>query len=88
MSLASLIQVLPATVIDGEALLDTAVASLVAGIFVTFTASLAIYGFATAAEMRRVDRDLAAIAAGALGVVSMLAFGGAIALGLAVMING
>ena len=88
MSLASLIQVLPATVIDGEALLDTAVASLVAGIFVTLTASLAIYGFATAAEMRRVDRDLAAIAAGALGVVSMLAFGGAIALGLAVMING
>ena len=88
MSVAALIQVLPATVIDGEALLDTAVASLVAGIFVTFTASLAIYGFATAAEMRRVDRDLAAIAAGALGVVSMLAFGGAIALGLAVMING
>ena len=88
MSLASLIQVLPATVIDGEALLDTAVASLVAGIFVTFTASLAIYGFATAAEMRRVDRDLAAIAAGALGVVSMLAFAATIALGLVVMISG
>ena len=67
MSAAALIQVLPATVIDGEALLDTAVASLVAGIFVTFTASLAIYGFATAAEMRRVDRDLAAVGAGALG---------------------
>ena len=88
MSLAALIQVLPATVIDGEALLDTAVASLVAGVFVTFSASLAIYGFATAAEMRRVDRDLAAIAAGALGVLAMLAFGAAIALGLAVMING
>jgi hypothetical protein len=88
MSLAALIHVLPATVIDGEALLDTAVASLVAGIFVTFTASLAIYGFATAAEMRRVDRGLAAIAAGALGVLSMVAFAGAIALGLAVMING
>lgn len=88
MSVAALIQVLPATVIDGEALLDTAVASLVAGIFVTFTASLAIYGFATAAEMRRVDRDLAAIAAGALGVLSLLAFAGAIGLGLAVMING
>ncbi len=88
MSVAALIQVLPATVIDGEALLDTAVASLVAGIFVTFTASLAIYGFATAAEMRRVDRGLAAIAAGALGVLSMLAFAGAIGLGLAVMING
>ena len=88
MSLAALIQVLPATVIDGEALLDTAVASLVAGVFVTFSASLAIYGFATAAEMRRVDRDLAAIAAAALGVLAMLAFGAAIALGLAVMING
>ena len=88
MSVAALIQVLPATVIDGEALLDTAVASMVAGLFVVLAASLAIYGFATAAEMRRVDRDLAAIAAGALGVVSMLAFVGAIGLGLAVMING
>ncbi len=88
MSAAALIQVLPATLIDGEALLDTAVASLVAGVFVTFTASLAIYGFATAAEMRRVDRDLAAVAAGALGILSMLAFAGAIGLGLAVMING
>ena len=88
MSLAALIQVLSATVIDGKALLDTAVASLVAGVFVTFSASLAIYGFATAAEMRRVDRDLAAIAAAALGVLAMLAFGAAIALGLAVMING
>ena len=88
MSAAALVQVLPATLIDGGALLDTAVASLVAGVFVTFTASLAIYGFATAAEMRRVDRDLAAIAAGALGVLSMLAFAGAIGLGLAVMING
>jgi hypothetical protein len=88
MSAAALLQVLPATVIDGEALLDTAVASLVAGVFVVFTASLAIYGFATAAEMRRVDRDLAAIAAAVLGVISMLAFAGAIGLGLAVMING
>ncbi|MFN8114044.1 MAG: hypothetical protein U0R51_12710 [Solirubrobacterales bacterium] len=88
MSVVALIQVVTATVIDGEALLDTAVASTVAGLFVVLAASLAIYGFATAAEMRRVDRDLAAIAAGALGVVSMLAFVGAIGLGLAVMING
>lgn len=88
MSAAALIEVLPATVIDGEALLDTAVASLVAGIVVTTTASLAIYGFTTAVEMRRVDRDLAAVAAGALGVVSMLAFAATIALGLVVMISG
>ena len=88
MSAAALVQLLPATVVDGEALLDTAVASLVAGIFVTFTASLAIYGFTSAAEMRRNDRELAAIGAAALGALSLLAFAATIVLGLAVMING
>ncbi|MCB0876680.1 MAG: hypothetical protein R2718_10500 [Solirubrobacterales bacterium] len=88
MSVAGLISVAPATLVDGEALLDTAVASVVAGLFVTLTASLAIYGFATAAEMRRLDRGLAAVGAGALALVSTLAFAGAIVLGLAVMIDG
>lgn len=83
-----MIAVLTATVVDGEALLDTAVASVVAAVVVTLAASLAIYGFATAVEMRRLDRDLAAIGAAALGMVAALAFAGTIALGIAVMLNG
>jgi hypothetical protein len=88
MSLAALISVLPGTVVDTEALLDSVLASLVAGIFVTVAASVAIFGFATAAEMQRNGRDLAALGAGILAGVATLAFAGAIALGIAVMIHG
>ncbi|GIK77547.1 MAG: hypothetical protein KJ006_04500 [Thermoleophilia bacterium] len=77
-----------ATIVDVEALLDTAVASVVAAVIVTLSASLAIYGFATAAEMRRTDRDLAAIGAGVLAAASSLVFAATIALGIYVMING
>jgi len=78
----------PATIVDVEALLDTAVASVAAAVVVTLSASVAIYGFATAAEMRRIDRDLAAAGAGALAAVSSLVFAATIALGIYVMING
>lgn len=77
-----------ATIVDVESLLDTAVASVVAAVIVTLSASLAIYGFATAAEMRRTDRDLAAIGAGVLAAASSLVFAATIALGIYVMING
>jgi hypothetical protein len=76
------------TIVDVEALLDTAVASIVAAVIVTLSASLAIYGFATAAEMRRIDRDLAAVGAGVLAAASSLVFAATIALGIYVMING
>lgn len=88
MTAAALGPALAATVVDAEALLDSVVASLVAGVFVTFAASLAIWGFATAAEMQRNDRDLAAVGAGILAAVATLAVAAAIALGLYVMING
>lgn len=78
----------PATIVDAEALLDTAVASVAAAVIVTLSASLAIYGFATAAEMRRTDRDLAAFGAGILAAASSLVFAATIALGIYVMING
>ena len=42
--------VLTGSIVDGEALLDTAIASLVAGVGITVVASLAIYGFATFGE--------------------------------------
>ena len=88
MSPLSEIPTLVATVVDGEALFDTAVAALVAGIVVTFSASTAIYGLATSAERRRDGREAAAVGAAAVGILGVLLFAATIAVGLYVMING
>lgn len=77
-----------ATIVDWEALLDTAIASIVAGVVVTVAASTMIYGAAMSAEMRRNGRGGLAFAAGALGVAGLLAFAGTVVLGLVVMIHG
>lgn len=77
-----------ATVVDWGALLDTAIASIVAGVAVTIAASTVIYGVATSAEMRRDGRGGIAIAAAALAAVGALVFAAAIAAGLFVMIHG
>ena len=75
-------------IVDAEALLDSVLASLVAGVLITFTASMAIYGFATFAEMRRVGRFGAMLGAGVIAVVFTAAFVAAIVAGLYVMIAG
>ncbi len=77
-----------ATVVDWEALLDTAVASLVAGVVVTLAASTAIYGAANFADARREERYGAAVAGAALAALGALAFAAAVAAGLYVMISG
>ena len=79
---------LSASVVDGQALLDTAIASLVAAIVVTLAACTAIYGIGMAAEMRREDRGGAAFAAGALGIAAALAFTAMIVAGIIVMVKG
>ena len=58
-----------ATIVDGGALWKTIVASLVAGVAVTFAFSLAIFGAARFAELRRDGRAVAAVAFGALAIV-------------------
>jgi hypothetical protein len=73
---------LSATLVDGKALLDASVASLVAGVVVTAAASTAIFGFATFAEMRRNGRETAAAGAAVLAFVAMAVFAGVIAFGL------
>lgn len=75
-------------IVEAEALLDSVIASIVAGVLVTLTASLAIYGLATFAEMRRQGRGAAMVGAGAIAVTFSLAFAATIALGLLVMIKG
>lgn len=77
-----------ATIVEWTALWQTAVASLVAGLGVTLAASVAIYGFANFAEARRDERGGAATVAALVAIIASLAFAGAIAVGLVVMING
>lgn len=77
-----------ATIIDWEALLDTAVASLVAGIVVTVAASTAIWGAATFADARAEERYAAAVLGGLTAVLGALAFAAAVGAGLYVMVHG
>ena len=86
-ALAAIPAILAAKVVDGEALLDATVASLIAGVTVTLAASTAIYGLATFADRRREGRSVAAVGAAAIGIFGVLVFAGAIAVGLIVMIS-
>lgn len=83
----TLTTLLTGAIVDTKALLDTAIASVAAGLGVTLAASTAIYGFATAVEMRREERGLASVAALALAIVAVLVFAAAIAAGIAVMLG-
>jgi predicted permease len=86
-ALAAIPAFLAAKVVDGEALLDATIASLIAGVTVTLAASTAIYGLTTFGVRRREGRGIAAVGAAAIGVFGVLVFAGAIAVGLIVMIS-
>lgn len=77
-----------ATVVDGRALLETVIASLVAGVGVTVAFSLAILGAALFGDARRDGREVAAVGAASLTVVALAACGAAIAFGIVVMTSG
>ena len=74
-----------ATVVDTKELLQTVVAALVAGVGITLIFCVAILGAARFADSNRDGRPVAAAAFGALAVISVLAFLGAIAVGIVVM---
>ena len=76
-----------ATIVDTQDLWHTVAAALVAGVGITATFSVVIFGAARFAELRRNDRPLAAGAAGALAAIAMLVTLGALALGMAVMLS-
>jgi hypothetical protein len=65
-----------ATIVQGKELLETVVASVVAGVGVTFVFSIAIWGVARFADLSRNERPLAA---GAAAVVAGLALAGVLA---------
>lgn len=78
---------LVATVIEVDALLQTAAAALVAGVGVTLAFSIAIYGSTRYAELSRAGRSGAAALAGLTAAAGLLVSVGAIAVGIAVMIG-
>jgi cation transporter-like permease len=74
-----------AVVVETKQLLETVVASLVAGVGVTVVFSVAIWGVARFADLSRNERPLAAGAAATLAGLAMLATLAAVAFGIVVM---
>jgi hypothetical protein len=74
-----------ATVVETKELLDTVLASVVAGVGVTVVFAILIFGVTRSADMARNDRPALAVAAGGLAVLSFAVVTGAIVLGIIVM---
>jgi hypothetical protein len=74
-----------ATIVEWEAVLDTVLASVIAGVGVTFVFSVAIWGVARFADYSRDERPLAAGAAGAVAALALVATAAALVIGILVM---
>lgn len=74
-----------ATLVEGKELGEAVVASVVAGIGVTFVFSVAIWGVARFVDLSRGERPLAAGAAGALAVLALAVTLGVVAVGVIAM---
>lgn len=74
-----------ATVVETKELIETVVASLVAGVGVTAVFSMAIWGGARFVDLSRDGRPVAAAAAVAVGVLSLVATLAAVVFGIVVM---
>ena len=74
-----------ATIVEGEALLETVIASVVAGVGVTVVFSIAIWGAARFVDYSRAERPLAAGVAGGTAVLALLATMAALVVGILVM---
>lgn len=74
-----------AVVVETRELLETVVASVIAGVGITVIFSVAIWGVARFADLSRNERPLAAGAAAALAALAGLATLAAVALGIVIM---
>jgi hypothetical protein len=74
-----------AIVVEGKELLQTLVASVIAGVGVTFIFSIAIWGAARFADLSRDERPLAAGAAAALAALALVATAAAVVVGIIAM---
>ncbi|HEY7266529.1 MAG TPA: hypothetical protein VH501_02440 [Solirubrobacterales bacterium] len=76
-----------ATVVQTNELLDSVLASVVAGVGVTAVFAILIFAVARSSDLVRDNRPVAAAAAGGLAVVSLAVVTAAIVLGIIVMIQ-
>lgn len=76
-----------AVIVDSGDLLETIVASLVAGIGLTTVFSIAIWGAARYIDFSVAERRGAALGAALVGIVAFVATLGAVAFGLVVMMS-
>ena len=76
-----------ATIVHTDELLQTILASVVAGIGVTFAFSVAIWGAGQFAELSRSERPVAATAAALVGVVGIACVAGSLIVGILVMMS-
>ncbi|HET7510092.1 MAG TPA: hypothetical protein VFJ65_07575 [Solirubrobacterales bacterium] len=74
-----------ATLVQTKELWETVVASVVAGIGVTFAFSVGIWGAGQFIELNRNDRPLAAAGAAVVGVLALAAVAAAVIIGIIVM---
>lgn len=74
-----------ATIVQWKELWQTVVASLVAGVGITFAFSVGIWGSGQFVELSRNDRPVAATAAGAVAAVGFLCVVAAVVIGIVVM---
>jgi hypothetical protein len=74
-----------ATIVETRSLVETVIASVVAGVGVTTIFSIAIWGAARFAELSRDERPLAAGGAAALTACALAATVAAVVLGIFVM---
>jgi hypothetical protein len=74
-----------ATVLETKELLDTVIASVVAGVGITAVFAILIFAVARSADMARNERPVLAVAAGGLAVLAFSVVTAAIVLGIIVM---
>lgn len=74
-----------AVVVETKELLETVVASLVAGVGITVVFSVAIWGVARFADLSRSERPLAAGAAATLAGLAVIVTLAAVAFGIVIM---
>jgi hypothetical protein len=60
-----------ATLVEGKQLLEAVIASVVAGVGITFVFSIAIWGVARFVDLSRDERTLAAASAAAVAVLAL-----------------
>jgi hypothetical protein len=74
-----------ATLVEGKELLETVVASAVAGVGVTFVFSIAIWGVARFVDLSRNERPLAAAAAALAACLALIATAAIVVVGIIAM---